>query len=321
MPCILFAGAHCTRLPDQVRFRAPGLYPAGIGWDDSRYKFFVSSLATGWIGLVDDQGNYTRFASVPGLVSSGALTVDRQRERIVFCNSDPGVGAASKKSTTHRLAEVVILDYGSGRLQQRIALGRPDQEQSCAGLALAPDGSLFATDGRRGLVYQIVGGKANVLAESDPPPGGKEKHHNAVGVRSEPRSGFGGIVWANGSLLVSDGAHLRRVALSAAPSFHLVRISGPLPGEGLHFMADGSLLVWGVSPNDKRARMVVLQSEDDWHSARIAASLTLPSGYPVAAVNRDRKAFVLSSEIQRLFENAGGRPVEIFAIEQPVSGQ
>ena len=48
--------------PESVAFTVPNLYPEGVQYDAKNSRFLVSSLTTGNVGQVKDDGTYNVFA-------------------------------------------------------------------------------------------------------------------------------------------------------------------------------------------------------------------------------------------------------------------
>src|SRR5262245_26533997 len=63
---------------NKITFRDPDIYPEGIAFDKKKNVAYVSSVKTGTIGAVDENGKYTEIYTDKGLKSTFGMKVDEK---------------------------------------------------------------------------------------------------------------------------------------------------------------------------------------------------------------------------------------------------
>lgn len=84
--------------------------------------FYVSSVRTGTIGTVDQNGNYKVFYQDQSLKSSYGMKLDVKNNRLWVCISDANFSDHSGPSTFRKMARVISLDLNTGKKMQDIDL-------------------------------------------------------------------------------------------------------------------------------------------------------------------------------------------------------
>jgi WD40 repeat protein len=140
-----------ARTPDSpvaFRLKDPRLIPEGIAFDSAGKRFFLGSVAQHKIIVTDGKGE-TRDFSGPAdkLDAVLGLAVDAARGRL-YAVSTNGFEDSGKGD---RRNEILCYDLKDGRLTNRFAA--PDALQ-LNDLAIAPDGSLYATDSASGTIFR-----------------------------------------------------------------------------------------------------------------------------------------------------------------------
>lgn len=86
-------------LPDTISFKKDALYPEGLEYDAANNRFLVTSLREGIVGTVTPNGNYSALFQDSHMVSAIGIRIDKDRDRVLVCNSDPGVSIHTKPET------------------------------------------------------------------------------------------------------------------------------------------------------------------------------------------------------------------------------
>jgi sugar lactone lactonase YvrE len=193
------------------------------------------------------------------------LAVDTARHRLIVANADLGLADRSSTGTAFNLGAVGSYDLSTGRAQFYVDLAplTPGSGHFVNDVALAPDGTVYATDSLAGAVYRIDrAGHASVLVQD-------------ASLAGTVATGFGlnGIVWAGPGLLVaalSAGEALVRIPVATPARFHTVGLDAPIGNpDGLAVTGHGELALVDNSAAD---RIVHLRSSDGWHTATLTAS-------------------------------------------------
>jgi sugar lactone lactonase YvrE len=127
-----------------------------IVWDKARDRFLVSSVRRGTIAAVSRNGAITELVAAGKSKTWGmfALAIDSVTSRlwattVAMPHVDGYLPADSGKSA------VVRFDLGTGALQKRYDLPATKRGNSPGDVAIAPNGSLFISDSRSGVMYVI----------------------------------------------------------------------------------------------------------------------------------------------------------------------
>jgi len=291
------------KAPDVISFKVPALYPEGVDYDAKGKRFFVSSLHEGTVGQVMDDGTYKPFIKDSHMVSAIGLRVDPARNRLLVCNSDPGVSVHTNKATQGKLAGLGIFDLTSGKLIKYIDLAALSKGGGhfCNDIAVDDAGNIYATDSFSPIVYKIdTDNKASILLE--------DKHFEGKGFN------LNGLVYKDGYLIVaksSDGA-LFKVLVDKPKSFKEVKIDKKLVGaDGLLWGKDGSLI---VITHPDTTTIFKLSSSDNWNSAKVEHSVEGGDGYVTTGTLRDGKVYALESHLNVLFNPKAPKQSEEFVI-------
>ena len=129
-----------------------------IVWDESGDRFLVSSVRRGTIVAVSRAGTVTELvARTSGTWGMFALAIDSVTSRlwattVAMPHVDGFTAADSGKSA------VVRFDLRTGALQKRYDLPATARGNSPGDIAIAPNGSLYVSDSRSGVIYAIEAG-------------------------------------------------------------------------------------------------------------------------------------------------------------------
>ena len=127
-----------------------------IAWDGARDRYLISSVRKGSVVSVSRDGKSSLFISAKDAGAWGmfALAVDTMRSRLWVTSVampyvEGFVAADSAKSA------ILRFDLATGALEKRYELAPTKRGNSPGDIALAPDGQLFVSDSRSGIVYVI----------------------------------------------------------------------------------------------------------------------------------------------------------------------
>lgn len=297
-------GNKAAVLPDSIRFSKMALYPEGVDYDAAGNRFLVTSLHEGIVGAVSSDGSYTPVFQNPAMVSAIGIRIDAARDRVLVCNSDPGASIHTKPESQRKLAGLAAFKLSTGELIKYIDLGglADGGNHFCNDIALAADGTVYATDSFSPIIYKIDSDyNASILLQSDTFSG----------------DGFNlnGIVVKGDYLIVakSNDGLLFKVPLADPSNYSEVMMDQSLNGaDGMVLMSDGSLAVI-TNANHKIYR---LTTEDDWSSAKISASAEVAAEFPTTGVEVNGALYVLHASLNVLFNPATEQHVETFSINK-----
>lgn len=142
----------------EVAFRIaePDFLPEGIAHDPLTGDFYVGSIWLRKIVRIDAQGNVTDFvpSARDGLWSVVGMKVDESRRRLWACSGASGMMlGGSPSDTTHN--GLFAFDLESGRLVTKAIVADTTRRREMNDCAIAPDGSVYATDSRNGSIWVL----------------------------------------------------------------------------------------------------------------------------------------------------------------------
>jgi len=304
---------------DNIIINNAGLYPEGISFDSQEEIFYVSSVAKGEVWKVNQKGESELFVRNKKFPSVIGLRVDEDRNRLIICVADPGVGVNSTASSKGRLAGVGIYDIKSGKELSYIIL----PASGSVGRHFANDvtydkqGNIYVTDSFSPIIYKIGDdGEVEVFA-SDP-------KWNAA----EGKFGLNGIVYhPDGFLIVShyDNGKLYKVDISKPSMVREIALNNPtdkwkISGlDGLLLLNNTILTAVNVDPSGRKNANVVyrLSSNDSWNSFDINGVMPTSNTYPTTLTKNRDSVFVLHSKLLELFTGKEP-PSKTFEIEKVI---
>jgi sugar lactone lactonase YvrE len=292
-------------LPDTISFNKDALYPEGLEYDVSGNRFLVTSLREGIVGTVTPDGNYSVLFQDSQMVSAIGIRIDRDRDRVLVCNSDPGVSMHTKPETQGKLAGLAVFQFSSGNLIKYIDLASLSEGGGhfCNDIALDSNGVAYVTDSFSPIIYKVdTDNNASILFQNDKLAG----------------EGFGlnGIVVKDDYLLVAkynDGT-LYKFPLDDPQKFSQVNIEGTYPGaDGLIWAADGSLI---LIANAQTNKVLKLTSEDNWASATIAGTADTGQVFATTGKEINGDIYLLHAMLHVVFNPETKEHVSTFDIKK-----
>ena len=292
---------------ETITFSSEGLYPEGVAYDPTRKGFIVTSLTKGQLGLVDANGNYEVLVQDSALVSAIGLTIDAPRNRIIVCNSDPGVSEKTNPEMQAKFGQILIYNLKSLKRVRLIDLGAllPGQGHFANDLTVDKDGNIYITDSFSPVIYKVDNtNKATVFFQE----------------ASLAGEGFGlnGIVLhPDGYLLVAkynDGT-LYKVPVADPAAYSKVTLPASYMGaDGLIWKDPSNLILIANAASEATNKAIHLQSTDGWATATEQASFDTGDVFPTTATTVDGKIYLLYAHLNSLF---GGKPaVTEYTIQQ-----
>ena len=294
-------------LPDTISFKKEALYPEGVEYDAANNRFLVTSLREGVVGTVTPDGIYNALFQDSQMVSAIGIRIDRDRDRVLVCNSDPGVSIHTKPETQGKLAGLAIFQLSSGNLIKYIDLASLSEGGGhfCNDIALDSNGIAYVTDSFSPIIYKVdAENNASIFMKNDQFAG----------------EGFGlnGIVVKDGYLLVAkynDGT-LYKFPLDDPQKFSQVTIEGSYPGaDGLLWAADGALILIANATTNKALK---LTSDDDWASAKIAGIVDTGQVFATTGKQISGDIYVLYAMLHVVFNPETKEHVNTFEIHKTV---
>jgi hypothetical protein len=147
------AGRVFTQLP------AGDLLVEALAWDPARKRLLAGSVRSGEISTVGDGGTLTPFIKPDaenGLWGIFEMTVDAERD-VLWVASAAIPHAKTAKGEDYGRAGVWKFELSSGKYLSRVVLPRDGRNHLLTGLAVAPDGTLYAADSQTRQVFKLEG--------------------------------------------------------------------------------------------------------------------------------------------------------------------
>ncbi|MBL4687629.1 MAG: SMP-30/gluconolactonase/LRE family protein [Nannocystaceae bacterium] len=226
-------------------------FPEGAAFDPTDALFYFGTLAAGEVHRLDPEtGESTMVfeASAPGQWITLGMAVDEPGRKLWVCAAD--------RETTPFTGQLWVIDLVSGERESAIPLMAGRTPAWCEDVAVAPDGTAYATDRENPNIYRVAEGQSELFA-------------------SDPVLGSDGI-GQNGIVVLPDDAGLLAAIHLPASLNHIsmegeittVAIDGPFEDTGIGAGADGMVYVDGdlyVVFDGKLAH--VTPTADDWSAA------------------------------------------------------
>lgn len=292
-------------LPDTISFTKDALYPEGLEFDAGNNRFLVTSLHEGIVGTVTPDGDYHVLFQDSHMVSAIGIRIDKDHDRVLVCNSDPGVSIHTKPENQGKLAGLAVFQLSSGSLIKYIDLASLGEGGGhfCNDIALDDNGVAYVTDSFSPIIYKVdADNNASILLENDKFTG---KGFN-----------LNGIVVKDNYLLVAkdnDGT-LFKVPLDDPKKFSQVAIDGTYPGaDGLLWADDGSLV---LIANGQTNKVLKLTSDDDWASAKVAGTFDTGQVFATTGKEINGDIYVLYAMLHVVFNPEAKQQINIFEIHK-----
>ena len=292
-------------LPETISFTKEALYPEGVEYDADHNRFLVTSLREGIVGTVTPDGKYDVLFKDDHMVSAIGIRIDKERDRVLVCNSDPGVSIHTSPETQGKLAGLAVFQLSTGNLIKYIDLAILSKGGGhfCNDIALGWNGVAYVTDSFSPIIYKVdTDNNATIFMENDKFAG----------------EGFGlnGIVVKDDYLLVAkynDGT-LYKFPLEDPQQFTQVKLEATYPGaDGLLWAADGSLV---LIANANTNKVIKLRSDDEWASAKVVGTVDTGQVFATTGKLVHGDIFVLNAMLHVVFNPETKEHVKSFDIKK-----
>jgi len=299
------AMSAASSLPDTISFTKEALYPEGVEYDAENNRFLVTSLREGIVGTVTPDGKYDVLFKDDHMVSAIGIRIDKERDRVLVCNSDPGVSIHTSPETQGKLAGLAVFQLSSGNLIKYIDLAILSKGGGhfCNDIALGWNGVAYVTDSFSPIIYKVdTDNNASIFMENDKFAG----------------EGFGlnGIVVKDDYLLVAkynDGT-LYKFPLEDPQNFSQVTLEASYPGaDGLLWADDGSLI---LIANANTNKVIKLISDDNWASAKVVGTVDTGQVFATTGKLVHGDIFVLNAMLHIVFNPETKEHVKSFDIKK-----
>ena len=282
--------------PAVVTFTQAGLYPEGVQYDAPNSRFLVTSLTTGRVGQVKDDGTYSpAFPDDPKLVSAIGIYLDEPRNRVLVAISDPNANAARTTAATQgKLARLAIFNRSAPTAAPVVVeLGtlRPNVGHFANDIAVDAQGNAYVTDSFSGIIYKVdaTTNAASVFLESP------------QFVAPAGTFGLNGIVFhPDGYLLVakSDEGKLFKIPLAAPSTFTTVATTQNLTAADGLLLQDNNTLQVVCNAQAKVFRLV---TTNGFGAATLSGTFATQPQFPTTLARRDGNSYVLYANLDALF--------------------
>ena len=285
-----------TPPPAVVTFTQAGLYPEGVQYDAPNSRFLVTSLTTGRVGQVKDDGTYSpAFPDDPMLVSAIGIYLDEPRNRVLVAISDPRANAARTTAATQgKLARLAIFNRSAPTAAPVVVeLGtlRPNVGHFANDIAVDAQGNAYVTDSFSGIIYKVdaTTNAASVFLE------------DARLAAPAGMFGLNGIVFhPDGYLLAvkSDEGKLFKIPLATPTMFTTVTTTQSLTaGDGLLLQDNNTLQV----VSNAQAKVFRLATTNGFGAATLSGTFVAAAQFPTTLARRADTSYVLYANLDALF--------------------
>lgn len=284
---------HVSAQNGKIVFEAPHSYPEGITHDATRNVWYVSSVTTGTVGVVDMSGKYKELLRDSSLKSTFGMKLSADGKKLWVCAGDPNYSKWRDSLTFKKMIRIICLDPVTGKKSKDIDLSSLYNGKHFPNdLVIDNKGNLYITDSFSPVIYKIdANGSPAVLAENS--------LFKAIGV------GLNGICWhPAGYLLVvnnSNGAVIKVPLNGAAPA--MVKVAQFFPGGDGILLDENQNLI--LVQNKGVNKVFRLTSKDDWSSAAVtgATAATDRFSYPSTATLVKNEVWVMNAKLNELSDS------------------
>ncbi len=271
-----------------------GLYPEGIDYSSKRDAFVVTSVTTGRVGLVTDDGTYAVLVDDGRILSAIGVLVDDERDRVLVAMSDLGANPNSTPATAMKTAKLGSFNLQTGAanwIADLAALNLSGDSLNFANdIAIDDAGAAYVTNSASPIIYKVTREGTPTIWKRDArfaaAPGG---------------FGLNGIVAFDDYLLVAHSANksLLRVSLANPNDILTVALDGAIPAspDGLERVGRDQLAIVA----NASGTVLKVDLDDGGKSGNIRERFTANKGeFPTTAVERNGDVFVLYAYLNRI---------------------
>ena len=288
------------KLPEFVKVTGIAQNPEGIEFDKTDNTFLLSSINAGPIIKVNPDGTFKPFTSGEKFpLSTAGLEIDYKRNRLLVAGFN-GTELMDNDPKTKGAAFLRIYNLKTGVIEKDINLSGllPDASAYFANdIAVDDKGNVYITDWYARVVYKVdLDGNPSVFWKNET---GIEAGANGIDFNSD------------GYLLVSlltvnekglyDNYGLVKIPVNDAKSAKLVNFKdkGFTGFDGMVIKSNGNVI--GVTNNGTSAggnTLIELSSNDNWKSAKIINSKSIPASTTVA-ITPSNENYVINQDFTK----------------------
>jgi len=268
------------------------VFPEGIGYDSSSKLFYVGSLTSSTIYQVNLKGEIQPFFTDPQLISSAAVQVDKDNQRLLVASLDLGVSKYSGNASKSKLAGLGVYSLKTGRKIHYVNLAKDLPGAHLANdIAVDSQGNIYITDSSSPHIYKIDNNYRTSLFLNDAEFTGKGFNLN-------------GLVYHKDGFLIAakyNSNSLYRIPVDDPAAFKKIKLNYSLTGpDGLILLSESEL---AVIQNINGGKVSVIESTDKWSSAKHINSTILDNAYPTSGVRLGDGVAVIDGHINQLFSD------------------
>ncbi len=284
-----------TSQPNVTITNQPGLYPEGIDYSDERDAYVVTSVTTGRVGLVDDDGAYSVLVDDGRILSAIGVLVDDERNRVLVAMSDLGANPRSTPATAMKTAMLGSFNLETGAANWVADLAAlntvaGDSLNFANDIAIDDQGSAYVTNSFSPYIYKVeTNGRPSVF-----------RRDARLGA---PAGQFGanGIVAFDDYLLVAISARnsLLRLSLTDANDILTVELDEAIPNspDGLERVGRDQLAIVANTSGE----VLKVDLDDGGKEGNIRERFAATEGqFPTTAVERAGNVFVLYAYLNKV---------------------
>jgi len=271
----------------RITFEAPKVYPEGIAINPTTNKTYVSSVKTGTIGAVDENGKYTVVYQDDGLKSSFGMKVDEKKNMLWVCVGDPNYSKFKSPETFKKMARVITIDLATNKKTGDIDLASLHPGNHFPNdLTFDDKGNVYITDSFSPVIYKVdASGKPSVWS---------------IDV------GLNGIAYhPSGFILVAHNTNgaILKIDLKDPTKVERVKIPVFFPGaDGMAIDTEKNLI---LVQNKGVNTVFKITSSDDWKTAKVAGKTSPEERLqnPTTLAMNKSNLFVLNAKLNELSDS------------------
>ncbi len=293
-------GAVACASPEPFTIQAPGLFPEGLEYDRKRGAFLITSLTTGKVHAVKPDGSRKLLIDDPDLVSAIGIRVDRNRNRLYVCSSDPGVSSKTAPATRRKLAGLGVYRLSDGKKESFLRLDALNPgTHFCNDIALAKNGELYITNSFSTVIYRVDRNLKPTVLVNDP-------RFRAKGF------GLNGILAMGDFLLVahSESGKLYRVGARDGSVQEVGLDKAMKFADGLVALGPDKVAIALNGSNE----IAYYETKDGWKTARRTRTFDRGFSFPTTGVLVKGRLFYLNGKLHKLF--GGKRDIAEFEVRE-----
>lgn len=287
-----------TTFPEIVKLTGIAQNPEGIEFDKIDNSFLLSSLNAGPIIKVNLDGTYNPFSSGEQFpLSTAGLEIDYKRNRLLVAGFN-GMELMDNDPNTKGVSFLRIYNLKTGVVEKDINLSSlvPDAPAYMANdVTYDKEGNIYVTDWYARVVYKVdTEGNPSVFWKNE-----TGINSGANGIDFHPDNYLlVSLVSVNEKNGLYENYGLVKVPVTDAKSANVVIFEneGFTGFDGMVLKSNGNVI--GVTNNGTAPggnMLIELSSNDNWNSAKVINSKTIPASTTVAVTSND-KNYVINQD-------------------------